>query len=153
MKADLQRLMQHSDWANIRLFERLRKIKLPEPRPLRLFAHVLTAERIYLERMRALDPWPQDFWPELSLEECAALVSENRLAYKKFFEALSENDLNTAVKYRNSKGTAFHTPIKDLLTHVALHGAYHRGQIASLIRNAGHEPVNTDFIIFVREDS
>jgi uncharacterized damage-inducible protein DinB len=45
----------------------------------------------------------------------------------------------------------FQTPIKDLLMHVALHGSYHRGQIAQALRLAGGEPVNTDFITFVRE--
>jgi uncharacterized damage-inducible protein DinB len=36
------------------------------------------------------------------------------------------------------------------LMHVALHGAYHRGQIAQVIRQGGGEPVNTDFITFQR---
>jgi uncharacterized damage-inducible protein DinB len=38
-----------------------------------------------------------------------------------------------------------------LFAHVALHGAYHRGQIAWLVRDSSHEPVNTDFIMFARE--
>ena len=152
MKAYLQRLMQHADWANRRILDSLQKTKLAEQRPLRLFAHILAAERIYLERLRGLDPWPQNFWPELSLEQGAALIIENGFAYKKFFAGLAENGLDSSVRYRNSKGIEFHTPIKDLLSHVALHGSYHRGQIASLTRNAGHEPVNTDFITFVREE-
>jgi len=150
MKAYLQRLLQHADWANRRILDSLQKTELAEQRPWRLLAHVLAAERIYLERARGLDPWPQNFWPELSPEQGAALIVENGFAYKKFFAGLAENDLDASVKYRNSKGIEFHTPIKDLLTHVAQHGAYHRGQIALLIRNAGHEPVNTDFIAFVR---
>jgi len=111
----------------------------------RLMQHADWANR------RGLDPWPQNFWPELALAECATLVAENRLQYEKFFDGLAEADLEHTVKYRNSKGVEFHTPIKDLLTHVVLHGAYHRGQIAAAIRAAGREPVNTDFIAFVRE--
>ena len=34
--------------------------------------------------------------------------------------------------------------------HVALHGAYHRGLIAGLRRDAGAEASATDFIVFVR---
>jgi len=39
----------------------------------------------------------------------------------------------------------------DILTQVATHGAYHRGQIAKAIRRGGGTPADTDFIIFVRE--
>lgn len=151
MKSHLQRLMQHDDWANRRVLEALHAAALREKRPLQLFTHVLTTERIYLDRLRELDPWPQNFWPELSLAECDALVAENRLKFKHFFAALPEAALDHIVKYRNSKGVEFHSPIKDLLTHVALHSAYHRGQIAAVLRAADCEPVNTDFITFVRE--
>jgi len=151
MQFYLRRLMQHADWANRRVLDLLQSTTCAEPRALRLFAHVLTTERIYLERMRELDPWPQNFWPELPLAECAALAEANRGAYENFFETLPEAKLDGAIKYRNSKGIEFHTPIKDLLTHVALHGAYHRGQIAAMLRLAGEEPVNTGFITFVRE--
>jgi len=151
MKSSLQRLTQHADWANRRVLDLLNAANITEQRTVLLFAHVLTTERIYLERLRGLDPWPQNFWPELSLAECAALVAENRRQYEKFFEVLAEADLDRAVKYRNSKGVEFHTPIKDLLMHVALHGAYHRGQIAAALRVTGNEPVNTDFVTFVRE--
>ena len=151
MNLYLQRLMQHADWANRRVLDLLNAASITEQRTVHLFAHVLTTERIYLERLRGLDPWPQNFWPELALAECAALVKENRLQYEVFFEALAEADLNRVIKYRNSKGVEFHTPIKDLLMHVMLHGTYHRGQIAAAIRAAGHEPMNTDFITFVRE--
>jgi uncharacterized damage-inducible protein DinB len=152
MKAYWQRLMQHAAWANRRILDLLRKRRPVEPQPLRLFAHVLTTERIYLERLRGLDPWPQNFWPDLTLEQCAAFIIENQFAYKKFFAGLAENDLDTPVRYRNSKGREFHTPIKALLTQVALHGSYHRGQIAQALRLAGGEPAHTDFITFVREN-
>jgi uncharacterized damage-inducible protein DinB len=33
---------------------------------------------------------------------------------------------------------------------VALHGAYHRGQIAAALRGAGAVPEPTDFIAFAR---
>ena len=38
----------------------------------------------------------------------------------------------------------------EILEHLHLHGAYHRGQIAAWMRWEGIAPVNTDFITFVR---
>jgi uncharacterized damage-inducible protein DinB len=151
MKAYFARLIRHADWANVRVLDALRLTPLPHPRALQLLAHVLSAEHIYHERMTRKDPWPQDFWPNLSLEQCGALVCDNRLQYLAFIEALPESDLDRLIGYRNSQGIAFHTPLKELLTHVALHGAYHRGQIAQVVRQGGGEPVNTDFITFARE--
>ncbi len=151
MKAYLQRLMGHAAWANDRLLRLLRAAAPPEQQIVRLFSHLLTAERIYLARMRGQDPWPQDFWPELTLDECARLIIDNGSAYHDFFDALTEEDFTALVRYRNSTGIEFRHPVCDLLTHVALHGAYHRGQIAAAVRRSGAEPVNTDFIGFVRE--
>jgi uncharacterized damage-inducible protein DinB len=133
------------------VLDSLQNTSLQEARSLRLFAHVLIAEQIYLDRMRGHDPWPQHFWPELTLQECVILEKANQIAYHQFLTELADEDIDLPIKYRNSKGLEFHTPVRDLLTHVALHGSYHRGQIAFVARTAGNEPVNTDFITFVRE--
>jgi len=37
-----------------------------------------------------------------------------------------------------------------ILSHVIIHGGYHRGQIAILLRQAGSDPAVTDFIAYVR---
>ena len=50
----------------------------------------------------------------------------------------------------NSAGEHFETTVSDILTHVALRRAYHRGQVAHLLRQAGAEPQPTDYIPIVR---
>jgi uncharacterized damage-inducible protein DinB len=40
--------------------------------------------------------------------------------------------------------------VDDIATHVVFHSHYHRGQIASLVRAAGHTPAYTDFIHAIR---
>lgn len=52
--------------------------------------------------------------------------------------------------YTNSKGDEFKYSVGDILTHVALHGQYHRGQINSRLRAMGVEPVSVDYIIFAK---
>ena len=39
----------------------------------------------------------------------------------------------------------------DILTHVTMHGAYHRAQIAAAVRESGGEPAYTDFIHAARQ--
>ena len=38
-----------------------------------------------------------------------------------------------------------------MLTHVVMHSAYHRGQIASHMRESGLTPAYTDFIHGIRQ--
>ena len=41
--------------------------------------------------------------------------------------------------------------MRDILAHVVLHSAYHRGQIAAAVRAGGGEPAYTDMIHAVRQ--
>jgi uncharacterized damage-inducible protein DinB len=36
------------------------------------------------------------------------------------------------------------------MIHLVNHASYHRAQIALLMRQQGHEPINTDFITYDR---
>jgi hypothetical protein len=56
------------------------------------------------------------------------------------------------VAYRNSQGIDFTSTVGDIVTHTALHGVHHRGQILRILRAAGHEPPYIDYIQFTRLD-
>jgi uncharacterized damage-inducible protein DinB len=151
MVADFSALFRHLEWANRRMLELLQsKSEAPE-RARRLFAHVLAAEQVWLTRLRGEDSSSLEIWPDLSLEKCATLMNKNIADYRRYLETLSEKISNITVTYRNSKGVEFHNSVGDILRHVSLHGSYHRGQIAQTTRNAGLDPIVTDFIAFARE--
>ncbi len=151
MKEHFLRLFRHADWANRRVLKLLQSISAPPQKARRLLAHLLAAEQIWITRLRGADSSALEVWPDHTLEQCANRVEKNAADYRRYLETLAENTLNAAINYRNSKGEAFSNSVGDTLTHVSLHGAYHRGQIAQTIRAAGFEPINTDFIIFARE--
>lgn len=151
MKTSFLRLFRHADWANRRVLALLQSVNDPPEKARRLFAHVLASEQVWLARLRGEDSSALEIWPELSLEKCAAQVEKNAADYRAYFEKLPATSLNDVITYRNSKGIQFRTLVMDVFTHVSVHGSYHRGQIAQTMRNAGYEPVNTDFITFVRE--
>lgn len=117
---------------------------------LRLLAHLLAAEHVWLTRM--LDrPSEVAVWPSLGLEECAALARRNHASFADFIRANSGAGLDREVRYRNTKGAEFINTLEDILLHVALHGSYHRGQVARIIRSEGGVPLSTDYIAFIRE--
>jgi uncharacterized damage-inducible protein DinB len=152
MRAHLERLFRHMAWADQRVLELLAGIpEDPRPEPRRLFSHTLAAERVWMLRLRGEDSSVQPIWPMYALDELAELARRNREEYARYLEGCDDASLAAQVEYRNTQGTTFRTAVSDILLHVFLHGAYHRGQIAAAVRGAGQEPVNTDFIIFVRE--
>jgi uncharacterized damage-inducible protein DinB len=151
MNAHFTRLYEHAAWANRRVLELLRSREGENQRARELFAHVLNAERVWLTRLGGHDSNALPIWSELSIEECAALLEENAAGFRRLIAEMTEADFSRALTYRNQTGKEFTTAVADILTHVAAHGSYHRGQITEAVRHAGGEPVGTDFILFVRE--
>jgi uncharacterized damage-inducible protein DinB len=49
-------------------------------------------------------------------------------------ETLDPESLAEGVGYRNTKGEFWTSTMGDILTHVIIHSAYHRGQIASAVQ-------------------
>lgn len=143
--------LDYNHWANQKFIEQFRQLPAPNPRALRYFAHILMAEKGWMVRLKGLSTDGFDFWPNLSVEECATLSVENQAKYHAFLSDLLEADLERQATYRNSKGIEFCTSFRDILLHVAFHGAYHRGQIATAIREGGETPAYTDYIGFERE--
>lgn len=115
-----------------------------------MLSHILSAEKIWLLRLRGEDSWGVKVFEEFTLKECARLSDELHREYRAYLDLLTEDSLDTILAYKNTKGVEFRTSIKDILTHVAFHGAYHRGQIALLVRQGGGRAVPTDHINFTR---
>jgi len=112
-------------------------------------AHILSAEKLWLERIRE-DTQSLPVWPNLTIEDCLALAEEIASAWRDYLSGLAAGGLDEKVEYRNSKGELWSSRVEDVLMHVLLHSAYHRGQVALEMRAAGVEPAYTDFIHAVR---
>ena len=113
-------------------------------------AHILSAERLWLERLKQ-QPQSLPVWPEFNLEQCEAQADEMGRLWNGYLELITAGDVAQPVSYKNSKGEAWTSAVVDILTHVVMHSAYHRGQIASHMRASGQTPAYTDFIHAVRQ--
>ena len=150
-KEHFLRLYEYVNWANRRVLDALRRQAEDNERARQWLCHILAAEQVWITRLRGEDSSSVPIRPDLSLDECGELLAQNADAYQQFLHDLTETDFDRAISYKNTKGVSFSTSIRDILTHVANHGTYHRGHIATLMRAAGQEPINTDFITFTRE--
>ncbi|HBQ60940.1 MAG TPA: hypothetical protein DD671_15305 [Balneolaceae bacterium] len=144
---DLKKLIAYDKWANERIFLALKKVDEPSIRKEaeKLFAHLLTAQAIWVNRIEN-NPPPNDLWPDLSLSEMELLIDQNKPKLQKL---ISQKDEITS--YKNSKGEEYENSVEEVLLHLTIHGQHHRAQIAKLLRQSGVKPPATDLIFFLRQ--
>jgi len=142
-------LLAYDDWANREALVSLTAATDPPPLAVALLAHIVAAQNLWLERMRpmgsAVPVWPGTPLPKL--EGALAAVRDRWVA---FVAALTSSRLADTIVYVNSKGEPWENRVADILMHVVVHGGYHRGQIAALLRGHGAQPAYTDYIHCVR---
>ena len=148
----LRRMFDYNEWANRRTIESLKQSANPSAKAVRALTHLIVAEKTWLARFtKSEDATGADFWPASTLEECEALFDETRKSYSALLADMTEAGLASAATYKNSKGVEYTTPYRDMLSHVLMHSAYHRGQVAMAVRAEGGSPAYTDYIGFARE--
>ena len=145
-----RRLFAYDDWANREVLGALKSTGAAPPLSGRVMPHILAAELLWLARLEQRAS-PVPVWPDWTLDQCEARLGELPGAWAAYLNALTPPDLARTIGYTDSKGAAWTNRVGDVLMHVVMHSAYHRGQIASDLRAAGHTPVLTDFIHAVRE--
>ncbi|HEY0972352.1 MAG TPA: DinB family protein [Gemmatimonadales bacterium] len=142
---NLPRLFAYDAWANAEALRSLRAMSEPPEAAVGWLAHVAGAQAVWWGRIQ--EPVvPAEVWPRLTLDGCEALLGEMVGRWDALLAGLGPGELEQPVRYANSRGERFATPLGDVLTHVLLHGVYHRGQIAAAVRMAGGAPALTDYI-------
>jgi uncharacterized damage-inducible protein DinB len=64
---------------------------------------------------------------------------------------LSDDSLRSTVRYRTTEGDTYEAPLWQLMRHVVNHSTYHRGQVATMLRQLGATAPATDLVVFHRE--
>jgi uncharacterized damage-inducible protein DinB len=117
-------------------------------------AHICGGEWVWLERFQGRSPsaMPDNsrFADLGSLREHWAPIGSELL---KFVRGLKQEDLNRVLEYKTMKFGVYKNPLWQSLQHVANHGTYHRGQVTTMLRQHGAQPIATDLMHFYRERS
>jgi uncharacterized damage-inducible protein DinB len=140
------RLFGYDAWANRESIAALPES--PSPRALAILGHLAGSHRTWLSRVTGR-PSPLVAWPSLTRDQCAAELTADANEWNMYLA--SRPDLNARLRYTNAKGEALENSIEEVLTHVLMHSAYHRGQLAMLTRDGGDVPAPTDFIFASRK--
>ena len=73
-------------------------------------------------------------------------LQELQARHETLYRALLAENVGRVIEYRRFTGEEYKSPVSDILLHLSLHGAHHRGQIATYVSKKGKKPINTDFV-------
>lgn len=146
MKAYFKQLFEHEHWANLKVLETLIATKEPPQRAIEIFSHTIAAQRIWLDRMKE-EKTELKVWEVFDREIMLELLEIN---YGDLIKLIDNQDINELISYQNSKGEHYTRTINQILTHLTLHAAYHRGQVILLLKNHVDNLPITDYIFYVQ---
>ena len=101
-----------------------------------------------------LTPGEKPTYEELaSVAALRAFADELEQKRQAFLNSLNDDKLQRPLSYTDMAGKRVALPLVQQMQHVVNHGTYHRGQVTTLLRQAGGETVPLDMSYFFREQS
>ena len=154
------RHLEYHAWATAKTFESvaplsheelLRDMRTSHSSVWGTLKHIYQADAIWLRRLSGEETAKLSDADEVS--DLPGLQKSWQVIQARLIElagSLNGADWTRVVEYRFLSGEEARSPIYEILLHVVNHGTYHRGQIVTMLRQLGAEPIPTDFIRFVR---
>lgn len=142
---DYLKLFEYEYWANLTILENYLTHPSPPERAKVLVSHIIAAQRVWIDRILGKDATVLPF----EVFEDKSLLELFEINYKEFVKITKPGNYDQLINYKNTEGKSFIKSIGEILTHLNLHSAYHRGQIVLLLKLPDVTPPKTDFIFYV----
>ena len=158
---EMRTLYDYNAWANRRALSAATKLT-PEQfvKPMGssfssvrdTLAHVFGAEWIWLERFQGRSPASlPDATQYKDMEGLGESWGEFEPRLLNFVRGLTQQDLDRVMEYKTLKFGVYSNPLWQSMQHLVNHGTYHRGQVTTMLRQHGAQPILTDLMHFYRE--
>lgn len=154
-------LYLYNHWANRRMLAAVSRLSPADflkpmvssfPSVRDTLAHILGAEIVWLARWRGSAPRGLPLAAEIpDMVTLEARWTAHQDELTRYLDELEEEALAKPLHYTNFKGEQHAYSLAQLLTHVANHSSYHRGQVVTLLRQLGAAAVATDYVAFLAE--
>lgn len=158
---DLKTLVEFNYWAHDRMLKAVSALTAEQYlKPMGnsfssvrdTIVHIYSAEWVWCSRWHGTSPAaPLDAGDYPDLATLTSAWSGLEAKVRAFVNGLDDARITTELDYRLMSGQSFRSPIWQMVQHVVNHGTYHRGQVATLVRQLGAKPEGTDLIAFHRE--
>lgn len=114
--------------------------------------HILGVEWLWLERFQGRSPSAiPDAKEYQDMDRLKARWAEFEPVLLNFVRTLTQEDLDRVMEYQTMKFGVYRNPLWQSMLHLVNHGTYHRGQITTMMRQLGGQPILTDLMHFYRE--
>jgi uncharacterized damage-inducible protein DinB len=155
---EIHQLFDYNAWANRRTLDAaaplspaqfVQRIESSFPSVRDTLAHIYGAEWIWLERFHGRSP--------SGLPASAEFTDVNSLRQRwleheelllNFVRGLTQAHLDREFEYKTLKFGVYRNPLWQSMLHVINHGTYHRGQVTTMLRQLGAQPILTDLMHF-----
>lgn len=123
----------------------LENISKVDEKTINLINHTLNAQQVW--NLRILNEKSFEVWQINSFEKLEEINNQN---FQTSIQIIENSDFDQKIEYQNSKGAKFENTVFEMLFQAINHSTYHRGQINSLLKQNGIEPILTDYIFYKR---
>ena len=151
MKKHFRDLLKYNAWANYRMLVTLEENEVKDDKMLLMYSHILSAQYIWLNRIKGLPTSPFPVWEQYKLRELRTMSEETDTNWDSYLEDYSMEAFEEMIFYTDSKGRKHENTIREIIGHMTHHASYHRGQLAIMMREHGITPPPTDYILYCRE--
>lgn len=114
--------------------------------------HIMQVEWLWLQRWHGRSPTSfaaDGEYPDA--ESIRARWAEIERDLLDYVASLTSEEVQRVVQHKTTAGAPQAQPLWQMLQHLVNHGTYHRGQVATMLRQLGAQPSATDLIFFYRE--
>ena len=161
MLETIRLLYDYTKWADGRMFEAVSKLS-PEQWTKDLgsslksardtVVHVVSAQWIWISRWKG--ETPKGMWTAAEFPTPASIREKWEPLAADLAAFVREQTAESVAKpltYKNLKGESLTYPLGQLMLHTANHSTYHRGQVTTLIRQLGAQPLSSDLVVYYAE--
>jgi uncharacterized damage-inducible protein DinB len=160
-KSYLRGLLEYNGWANAELFGKVRELppeEIVKKRKTLLESihlslnHLLAVDRMWLAHMQGRAHGITELRARLyeDMDELWTARQEMDAILLDYLDGLDEDALEEIVDYELIGGNTGSLSRAMCLTHLAMHGSYHRGWIADMFGQAGAPPAIIDIPVYER---
>ena len=154
----LARHFEYSLWASLKIVEAAEKLSREAVEKdrgnsfggiLGTLTHIFQADRVWLKRFEG-DPYftiaqAGDSYDLAKLKsDWPAVIA----AFTAWIRAQDDAKFEERLFWRNVRGEDKTEVMYKILLHIVNHGSYHRGQVITMIKQAGGEVVSTDLVYY-----
>ena len=113
-----------------------------------MLSHILLAQEVWIKRLERTIV-NHSVRVNIPIDEMKVILESNFMRLMKFVD---ENKEDLKIDYKNLKGELYTNTVSDIMSHLAFHSAYHRGQLVLLLKETGITLPDTDYIVFCRKN-